>query len=524
MSVFISGTEKYPAPLLEGRYNIEMNVISCMAKDLLLMDEHNFKVSDFLTQDGAFYFALFQNMRRRNIVTVTRVDFSVDMDALQRNGVDDHGGWSKLQGMISAVDVNNFQSYVMLMERENTLLTLYDNGFDMLKPVKIKGQDVIPLYLFRYMPDAASVLDWYEAKLSAMGDGYSRQVLEEEMLDFDDAFIQACMSGAENGIPFDVFDNDINGNQINCLPFLSNQMNGYMPGTFNVLGGFSSTGKTSVWITILLGLIHRGQKVLIVSNEQKAKVFKIALIVWLLKKKFNYGGITRSKLQNGNLNEQDRSMVRQVQQYWTDNGFNECIKFIAIPDANMALLKKKVRENVLRFGFNVVLYDTLKCDFSDASTDDKEYVKLIKDSRTLDQIAKRYNIIVLASMQLALAFLGKLWLDASTLSMSKAVKEVCETLLLMRSVYAEEIDPKSKYYCRPFRREQDENGKWVEIEYEVDRTATWRMLFVDKNRNGQDSIGDGVAYLLKFRGQYCTFSESFLCRPKHGNINGSGKG
>jgi len=521
MSVFVAGIDAFPSSLFTDRYGIEMNVIGCIAKDLLLLEEHNLSVTNFVTQDGSFYFALFRQLRKRGLTVVSEVDCYSGTGQTIQDGLNERGGWPRIKAMVDFAILDNFPSYLNLLERENTIFELYKNGFDMTRSVLIKGKKVVPLLMFREMQDAESVLDWYESRLSMMGDGYSRQVLEEEMIDFDDAFIESCERGEENGVPFDVFDEDINGNPINCLSFLSAQMNGYMPGTFNVLGGFSSVGKTSIWITILLGLIHRGQKVLIVSNEQKCKVFKIALIVWLLKKKYNYSAITRSRLQNGQLTLDDRRMIRQVQEYWHANGLHEKIKFIAIPDANMGLLKKKVRENVLRYGFTTVLYDTLKCDFSDTTADDKEYVRLIKDSRTLDQLAKRYNIIVLASMQLALASLGKLWLDASTLSMSKAVKEVCETLLLMRSVYAEEIDPKSKYYIHPFRRETDENGRMIEREYEVDRTATWRMLFVDKNRNGQDSIGDGVAYLLKFRGQYCTFSESYLCRPKHGNIHGS---
>lgn len=520
MTKLVSGVEKYPQSLFEVRYPIEMNVVSCIAKDLLLLDEHDFKPSDFLTQDGAFYFSVFRRVRDSGVNVLAEADCYANVAEQTRVGLDSRGGWLYIKHMIDTAVTENFPAYVALLERENTIFELYKLGFDMTRPIVLKGKKMLPLAMFREMQDASSVLDWYESKLSAVGDGYSKQILEEEMLDFDDAFIDSCLAGEENGVPFDVFEEDINGNEINCLPFLSRQMNGYMPGTFNVLGGFSSVGKTSMWITIIMGLLRRDQKVLIISNEQKAKVFKIALIVWLLRKKFNYTGITRSRLQNGAINGNDRRMIKQVQDYWQNSGYNQRVKFISIPDANMSVLKKKVRENVLRYGFNVVLYDTLKCDFSDASADDKEYVRLIKDSRLLDQIAKRYNIIVLASMQLALASLGKLWLDASTLSMSKAVKEVCETLLLMRSVYADEIDPKSKFYCHPFRREQDASGKIVEREYEVDRTSTWRMLFVDKNRNGQDSIGDGVAYLLKFRGQFCTFSESFLCRPKHGNIHG----
>lgn len=48
MGKFISGCEKYPKELLEGRQTIEGSVIACIAKDLLLLDECGLTVNDSL--------------------------------------------------------------------------------------------------------------------------------------------------------------------------------------------------------------------------------------------------------------------------------------------------------------------------------------------------------------------------------------------------------------------------------------------------------------------------------------------
>jgi hypothetical protein len=102
--------------------------------------------------------------------------------------------------------------------------------------------------------------------------------------------------------------------------------------------------------------------------------------------------------------------------------------------------------------------------------------------------------------------------------MSKQVKEVLENLILMRVVYAEELDKTNKkYYCRPFRRKLIA-GKWVEEEYEVDETAVYRMIFVDKTRSGENSSDTGIAHLLKFDGSHGIWKEECLVRPKHGII------
>lgn len=60
--------------------------------------------------------------------------------------------------------------------------------------------------------------------------------------------------------------------------------------------------------------------------------------------------------------------------------------------------------------------------------------------------------------------------------------------------------------------------KWIEEEYKPDRNAVWRILFVEKTRNGRNSSDTGCAYLLKYDGDHCIFREVAQCRPKHGEI------
>ncbi len=494
---------------------MEGSVIACLYADPLLIAECKLETKDFITQDGVFYFSLAKHLNSLGFNSFDEVTIVSSVNESVENGFVERGGWQTIQHLIDIINLKNWDTYIDKLRRENIILSLHDNGFNLLKPIQDGKKEIIPLKMFRKM-DSESVLDWYDAKLSSFGAGYTSKVLEEEEIDFTDEFIEDCAAGLENGVPFDYFDSDINGEPVRCLPFLSNQMSGFLDGTFNMLCGFSSTGKSSLWVTIIMGLIHRGRKVLIISNEQKCKVFKISFIIWLLYKRYKYMGLTRKKLMSGDITPEDRKYIKMVQDYWRET-YKGNVKFIAIPDANMGLVKKKIRSNVLGSGYDCVLYDTFKLDFS-GDNNDQYYLKLIQDSRDFDAIAKKYNIIVLASLQLANSSLGKLFLSAADLSMSKQIKETCESMLLMRTVYQEELDLENrKFYIRPFRR-QKIDGRWVEQDFTADPTAVWRVVFVEKNRNGQDTAGDGVCYLLKFHGEYCVFSESCLCRPRHGHI------
>lgn len=515
-NIFIVGCkEKYPNEILKNRQTIEGNVISCILKDPLLIDESKLEVKDFLTQDGAYYFALAKHLRSKGFYSfdeITVLSNITDDMALKFN---DKGGWEIVQHLIDIINEKNWDTYLDILYRENIIIGLYNDGFNVLNSIEVNNKKVIPLELFRKM-DSETVLDWYEARLTTYGTCGSSKVLEEEVIDFDDEFINNCAEGLENGIPFDTAGFNIKGEEINCFPFISNQVNGFLDGTLTMLGGYSSVGKSTLWTGIFMALMNNGRKVLIISNEENVKKFKIKFMVWLLAKYRRYFKLTKKKLMSGEMSDEDRKELKHVQQYWREN-YKDKLKFISIADADMNIVKKKIRENVLKFGYDTVLYDTFKLDFSD-DKNNKEYISLIRDSRELDKMAKKYNIIMLASLQLAIHTLGKLFLDSSVLSMGKQVKEILEGLFLMRTVYPEELDPENKkYFCNPFRYKKI-NDKWIEEPYHADPTATWRMLFIDKTRNGSNSSDTGIAYLLKFDGEHALFRETGQCRPKHGYI------
>ena len=133
-------------------------------------------------------------------------------------------------------------------------------------------------------------------------------------------------------------------------------------------------------------------------------------------------------------------------------------------------------------------------------------------------MAKKYDIIMMASVQLASHMIGRLWLSADCLSQSKQVIETLENCLMMRTAYREEIDPENKkYYCKPYQLKKVD-GKWVEEEYQLDQTATYKFLFLEKVRNGQNSGDSGSVLVYRFDGAHCVFKEQCWARPKHSMI------
>lgn len=481
---------------------------------MLLLDDLELKKEDFITNDGRFYFGLLTQLRKKGFYSLDEITILSNMNDEVIERYEACGGWESIQHQIDIINDKNFDTYIDILYRENIMLHMYDDGIDLLHTVDVNGKKVVLLKLFRKM-DADSVQDWWDARIASYGTGYSSKILEEEEIDFDDEFIDNCEEGLENGVPFDIAGYDVNGEEINCFPFLTRQTMGLLEGTLTMLAGFSSAGKSTWFVTVIMALLFHGRKVLIISNEERVKKFKAKFMVWLLGKRNRYFKLSKSKFLSGDINEESRKQLADVQKFWREN-YKGKLKFISIADADMSVVKKKIRENALRYGYDTVLYDTFKIQEKDFSGQ-RQDLALVRDSRELDKIGKKYNLIMLASVQLAEYMRGKLFLDSSVLSNSKQIKEILEGLFLMRTVYDEELDEKSKYYCHPFRLKKVDD-KWIEEEYKPDRNAVWRILFVEKTRNGRNSSDTGIAYLLKYDGDHCIFRETCQCRPKHGEI------
>lgn len=516
MSNFLSGVEeKYDKRLLDGRLSVEGNVIATIYADPLLLDEVDLTSKDFITKDGAFYFNLAKKLRKDGYNEFDEVTI---LSSIQDNILaefNERGGYESIKNLTDIISRKNSDIYIDTLYRENVILSLYRDGFNLFDKVDWNGKEIIPLDLFRKM-DCEGVTDWYESKIVSYNTGKTSSILEEENIYFDDTFIDECLEGEDAGVPFETAGIDVNGNPINVYSFLSRQVSGLLKGTMSMIGGFSSAGK-STWLTgLMISLLENGEKIILVSNEERIKKYKIKIITWLAAKHHRYYGLTKKKILSGQLSNEDVKVFKSVSQYWNEHYKNK-LKIITTNDADIKTAKKKIRESALNDGFTTFIVDTFKISESDISTNRTD-LALVRDSRDLTKMAQKLHMIGLASVQLAEREKGTLFLSASVLSNAKQVKEILENLFLIRPVYDEELDCNSKIYCRPFRMVK-ENDEWIEKQHDVDISDTWRMLFVEKNRNGSNSSDNGKAYLLKFKGDFAVFNEHCMCRPKHRKID-----
>ena len=516
--VYISGVkEKYPEELLEGRINIEANVVGCMIADMLLVDDTNLDGNKFLTKDARLIYGIVKQLRDKQCTVCDEVSYLTYIPESTRDKLEDVGGFKALTNIASCVNGQNYDSYLDDLLKANIIINMYDYGFNLLSPIDINGKKITPIKLFKKMT-SEQVTDWYAAKLEGFGTGYSSKVLEEEELDITDDFIQSLQDGEEAGTPFEFFDNDCDGNPVEALKYFSKVING-IPDGMTILGGYSNVGKTTLVLTILYSMLHSGRKCMVISNEQRSKVFKIGFLLLILTKHFNYYNLTKTKLTNGNIDAEDMMYIKKAQAYWREN-YKGRMYFIGIPDSDVSLAIKKMRIGILTRGINTLVYDTFKASWTD-NQNDSTWVSLIKDSRRFESLSRKYpGTQVICTLQLAINTLGKLFLDSSVLSMSKQIKEVCDLMILCRSMYQEEFDPTSSYYCRPFKTVKNQTtGEWENVEWMPKENMIYRAVFIEKTRNsGAVSSDTGVGYIFSFQGQWGLWSDAAKARFRHGHI------
>lgn len=509
---FIIGvTDKYDARLLENRTTIEGNLVSLFLQDLTSYDDVHINHKDFVTRDGRFLFLLGKELRESGYTTVDEVTVFTHCSEEVKARIKSMGGFRPIQHLMDVVSFKNYDAILDDFLKSNLLLKFYANGFNLFGEVELdNGKIIVPFELFKKFT-SNEVVDWYDAKVNTFGISSNNKITGEEYISFDSNFLESLSKQEAMGTPYDSCGVDINGKKINTFPFLSSTTMGFGTG-LHALVGHSGTGKTVFSIGILLSLVSNGRKFIIVENEMEIKDLKIIILTFILNRYFNYTGLTKKKIIAGGYSEEEKEMLNKATSFWNKK-FNKSIKIVSISDSDANLTCKIIKKAILRDGCDGFLVDTFKMDNIDAGSNSQNFwIDLINDSKKLHEIALKYSVCGMVTIQLALSTMNRLWLDKSCLSTAKGVCEVLDTCLGIRAVDPDELIEGSPIYCSPFRSKKNSAGEWEEVKYEPDPNNVWRMLFVIKNRKGVCSDDNGVTWLIRYSGDYCSMYETSKAR------------
>ena len=158
---------------------------------------------------------------------------------------------------------------------------------------------------------------------------------------------------------------------------------------------------------------------------------------------------------------------------WVNKQINNAIHFINITDHTNDELQKVIMNYYYKEKIEYVFYDTLKTDTANIGIGEE----LKKTATILSNLAQNFSIFICATLQLTENSTLPINLDINDLAVSRTVKEVLDTLCLMKRIDNEDL--KDYEYSL-----KEVDTEFFDLEKSQDPDVRYYACVVDKNRAG----------------------------------------
>ncbi|MFQ9297927.1 MAG: DnaB-like helicase C-terminal domain-containing protein [Clostridia bacterium] len=510
MKIIFNELPKY---LQTNRKSYEGTVLGCVINDIYLLKEYDLTTDLFITKEGELIFTILNKLSEENVSKVTDTDIRLNCNGEIIKEYLDMGGFKCFEILAKTTTSENFESYLDKLLLHNLLINLYNDGMDLEKKIVIKSKKGQIKLSWMELSDKMTTdefLNYYQNRSNEYIDiSYVANDIHVHEGELGENFLEGLYSGEKVGMLFDKI-----GEQ-NFCPYLSKELLGFKKKQVSAISATVNAGKTTFLTQLAMSLASKGNKVLVISNEMEISDFFVSFLTYIIYYELGYRKINKKKLQSGGLSEEDKKYVELGRKYYNEH-YSDKIILTSIADANMKSVEKTLKKYVLKSNIDILLYDTMKGSNLER---EQSYKNLIMDSRTFLKLSKLYNVAIIFAMQQSQTYSGELFLSISQLAEAKQVNEVLSTLLCMRQLYKEELDPNNRFYIEPFRRVKTPEGKWKEEKVKLDEKGNYRCVFITKSRSCSTSSETGECVILNFNGFSGGISELCLGRPKRGNIN-----
>ncbi len=296
------------------------------------------------------------------------------------------------------------------------------------------------------------------------------------------------------------------------FPILSSVFKGIRKGETTSFAMPSNSGKSRFTINLsaYLAFVHK-KKVLVISNEMSEEKMKLCLLTTVINNpeiqkihkqdlKISEGELLELKFrpdekanveldEDGYIarakNEKHNAFIEKLKKYssdfnktltvadWLNKQINTSIYFINITDHTNDELNKVIKNYYYKEQIQYVFYDTLKADTENIGSG--EAVK--KTATILSNLAQNFNIFIGSTMQLTEGSTPPLNLTVNDLSASRTVKEVLDTLCLMKQIHVDNY--KDYEYSL-----NEVDTEFFDLKKFKDPNVRYYACVVDKNRAG----------------------------------------
>ncbi len=298
------------------------------------------------------------------------------------------------------------------------------------------------------------------------------------------------------------------------LPFsiLSSVFKGIRKGETMAYAMPSNSGKSRFTINLAayIAFIHQ-KKVLIISNEMSEEKMKLCLMTTVLNNKEiqklhgkkiskTEGELLEFKFkpdeganvkvdENGFVEKEEGESQSQFAKRlykiskefkdtmevaeWLDKQVKNSIYFVNITNHTNDELEKVILNYYYKEKMEYVFYDTLKTDIDNIGNGEE----IKKTATILANLAQNLEMFIGSSLQLVESDTLPININVTDLAVSRTVKEVLDTLCLLKQIHNEDLD-KYEYSL------QEVDTKFFDLEKSKDPDIRYYACVVDKNRAG----------------------------------------
>lgn len=307
-------------------------------------------------------------------------------------------------------------------------------------------------------------------------------------------------------------DNNLTNGLEYPFPILSSVFKGIRKGETTAFAMPSNAGKSRFTINIAAytAFVHK-KKVLVISNEMSEEKMRLCLITTILNNpeiqkihghklhktegellefKFRPDDVKGVKVdENGFVLQEEKEskkdfvkrLLKISTEYketiavtdWVNKEMKNSIYFINITDHTNDELRKVIMNYYYKEKIEYVFYDTLKTDVANIGVGEE----LKKTATILSNLAQNFNMFIFATLQLAESSTLPVNLTVNDLAVSRTVKEVLDTLCLIKQINRENYDD-YEYSLK------EVDTKFFDIEHFKDPDVRYYVCVVDKNRAG----------------------------------------
>lgn len=307
-------------------------------------------------------------------------------------------------------------------------------------------------------------------------------------------------------------DNNLTNGLEYPFPILSSVFKGIRKGETTAFAMPSNAGKSRFTINMATytAFVHK-KKVLIISNEMSEEKMRLCLITTILNNpeiqkihgyklhktegellefKFRPDDPKKVKVdENGFIIQEEKEnkkdfikrLLKVSKEFkdtiavtdWVNKQMNNSMYFINITDHTNDELRKVIMNYYYKEKIEYVFYDTLKTDVDNIGNGEE----LKKTATILSNLAQNFNMFIFATLQLAESSTLPINLTVNDLAVSRTVKEVLDTLCLIKQINRENLK-KYEYSL------EEVDTKFFNLENVKDPDVRYYACVVDKNRAG----------------------------------------